>query len=102
MDTGTPARRSRWTNRSRARAIDAGGGASGVDRTTSLVPFTGRSVCSLAQRAVVRIPNTRNPRQATPSDHVVTTFRPTRAPNGRLARVGVVLDPRNPPHRVRE
>jgi len=33
---------------------------------------------------------------------VVTTFRPTRAPRGRLVRLGVVLDTRNPPHRVQE
>jgi alkanesulfonate monooxygenase SsuD/methylene tetrahydromethanopterin reductase-like flavin-dependent oxidoreductase (luciferase family) len=29
-------------------------------------------------------------------------FRPTRAPRGRLVRLGVVLDTRNPPHRVQE
>ena len=32
----------------------------------------------------------------------MTTFRPTRAPRGRLVRLGVVLDTRNPPHRVQE
>jgi alkanesulfonate monooxygenase SsuD/methylene tetrahydromethanopterin reductase-like flavin-dependent oxidoreductase (luciferase family) len=32
----------------------------------------------------------------------MTTFRPTRAPRGRLVRIGVVLDTRNAPGRLRE
>ena len=32
---------------------------------------------------------------------IMTSFRPTMVPPGRLARVGVVLDTRNPPERVR-
>src|SRR2546422_2832251 len=32
----------------------------------------------------------------------MTEFRPTRAPRGRLVRLGVVLDARNAPNRLRE
>src|SRR5437867_203407 len=90
IDTGIPASRSLWMNRSSARVNEAFEEPSPGGALVWIIPSP---VCSR------RLPY-RRPRceQA----NAMTDFRPVRAPRGRLVRLGVVLDTRNAPNRLRE